>query len=92
MAGQWVDSAGFSRNWCSGRPGHFAGLLIALLVLVAPPAALAADNEPAKRDERPERGIAIYSDYSGRGRPAWARASGWTSRWRTRASAMRTSR
>ncbi|MGD0265275.1 MAG: NEW3 domain-containing protein [Candidatus Methylomirabilota bacterium] len=65
MAGQWVDSAGFSRNWCSGRPGHFAGLLIALLVLVAPPAALAADNEPAKRDERPERGIAIYSDYSG---------------------------
>lgn len=65
MAGWWVDSAGSSRNWCSGRPGHFAGLLIALLVLVAPPAALAAGDEPAKRDERPERGIAIYSDYSG---------------------------
>jgi uncharacterized membrane protein len=65
MAGRWVDSAGSSRNWCSGRPGHFAGLLIALLVLVAPPAALAAGDEPAKRDERPERGIAIYSDYSG---------------------------
>ena len=65
MAGPWVHGAGAPRNWCSGRPGHFAGLLIALLVLVAPPAALGADNEPAKRDERPERGIAIYSDYSG---------------------------
>jgi uncharacterized membrane protein len=65
MAGRWVDSAGSSRNWCSGRPGYFAGLLITLLVLVAPPAALAADNGSAKRDDRPERGIAIYSDYSG---------------------------
>jgi uncharacterized membrane protein len=41
-----------------------AGLLIALLVLVAPSLAAAAD-ESARRDNRPERGIAIYSDYSG---------------------------
>jgi uncharacterized membrane protein len=42
-----------------------AGLLVALLVLVVPPVALAVDNEPAKRDERPERGIALYTEYSG---------------------------
>jgi len=41
------------------------GLLVALLVLVAPPPVLAAGDESAKRDDRPERGIAIYSDYSG---------------------------
>ncbi len=66
MASWWVDWAGSPRNWYSGRPGHLAGLLIALLVLVAPsPAAAAAGNESAKRDDRPDRGIAIYSDYSG---------------------------
>jgi uncharacterized membrane protein len=65
MAGRWVDSAGSPRNWCSGRPGRFAGLLVGLLVLVAPPPVLAAGDESAKRDDRPERGIAIYSDYSG---------------------------
>lgn len=53
------------RSWCSGRPGHLAGLLIGLLVLVAPRPVPAATQEPAKRDDRPERGIAIYSDYSG---------------------------
>jgi uncharacterized membrane protein len=41
------------------------GLLVALLVLVAPPPVLAAGDESAKRDDRPDRGIAIYSDYSG---------------------------
>lgn len=65
MAGRWVHCAGSPRNWCSGRPVLLVGLLIALLVLVAPSPAAAADSEPAKRDDRPERGIAIYSDYSG---------------------------
>ena len=65
MAGRWLNSAGSPRNWCSGRPVLLAGLLVALLVLVVPPVALAVDNEPAKRDERPERGIALYTEYSG---------------------------
>ncbi|HWU38000.1 MAG TPA: NEW3 domain-containing protein [Candidatus Acidoferrum sp.] len=65
MRGRWIDTAGFPRNWWSGRPALWLELLVALFVLVAPPLAAAADNEPAKRDDRPERGIAIYSDYSG---------------------------
>jgi uncharacterized membrane protein len=49
-----------------GRRGGFvtAGLLLLALVLALPAPGRAAD-EQAKRDDRPERGIAIYSDYSG---------------------------
>jgi uncharacterized membrane protein len=39
--------------------------LVALLVLVVPSLAAAASDDAARRDNRPERGIAIYSDYSG---------------------------
>ncbi len=39
-------------------------LLVAALLVAGPAVAFAAD-EPAKRDDRPARGIAIYSDYSG---------------------------
>jgi len=48
-----------------GRRGGLltAGLLLLALVLVLPALGQAAD-EPAKRDDRPERGIGIYSDYS----------------------------
>jgi len=60
-----VDFADSPRNWCSGRPRLLAGLLVTLLVLVAPPSVLAAGDEPAKRDDRPERGIAVYTEYSG---------------------------
>jgi len=60
-----VDSAGVPRNWCRGRSGLLAGLLITLLVLVASSPVLAAGDEPAKRDDRPERGIAVYTEYSG---------------------------
>ncbi len=41
-----------------------AGLLMAALVLAGPVLALAAD-EQVKRDDRPARGIAIYSEFSG---------------------------
>jgi uncharacterized membrane protein len=39
-------------------------MLVAALIFAGPAVAFAAD-EPAKRDDRPARGIAIYSDYSG---------------------------
>src|SRR5512146_1854853 len=39
-------------------------LLVAALIVAGPAVAFAAD-EPAKRDDRPARGIAIYSDFSG---------------------------
>jgi uncharacterized membrane protein len=45
------------------RAGFLAGILVALLVLVGPVAAGAAD-EQAKRDDRPERGIGVYTEYS----------------------------
>ncbi len=69
MVGWCNDFAGRGRcsprNSCHGRLGLLAGLLATLLVLVAPPRAMGANQEPVKRDDRPERGIAIYSDYSG---------------------------
>ena len=60
-----VDFAGVPRNWYRGRSRLLAGLLITLLVLVASSPVLAAGDEPAKRDDRPERGIAVYTEYSG---------------------------
>jgi len=45
------------------RAGFLAGILVALLVLVGPVAAGAADEQP-KRDDRPERGIGVYTEYS----------------------------
>jgi len=65
MVGRWRESAGAPRIWCSGRPALLVGLLVAVLVLVASPPVLAAGDDTAKRDDRPERGIAIYSDFSG---------------------------
>src|SRR5574341_767866 len=53
------------RNGCLGQPWLLAGILVMLLAWVGPRLAVAASGEPAKRDDRPERGIAIYSDYSG---------------------------
>ena len=46
------------------RAGFLAGILVALLVVVGPVAAGAAD-EQAKRDNRPDRGIGVYTEYSG---------------------------
>lgn len=46
------------------RAGFLAGILVALLVLIGPVAAGAAD-EQVKRDDRPERGIGVYTEYSG---------------------------
>lgn len=46
------------------RTRLLARLLVVALILAGPAVAFAAD-EPAKRDDRPARGIAIYSDYSG---------------------------
>ena len=51
-----------------GRASHFrkvftAALIYAILLGVAPALLMAA--EPVKKDNRPERGIALYSDYSG---------------------------
>ncbi len=46
------------------RAGFLAGILVALLVLVGPVVAGAADEQP-RRDDRPERGIGVYTEYSG---------------------------
>ena len=46
------------------RAGFLAGILVALLVLIGPVAAGAAD-EQVKRDDRTERGIGVYTEYSG---------------------------
>ncbi len=46
------------------RAGFLAGILVALLVVVGPVAAGTAD-EQAKRDNRPDRGIGVYTEYSG---------------------------
>src|SRR5512143_2238601 len=46
------------------RTGFVSGLLMAALIVLAPAVLWAAD-EQAKRDDRPARGIAIYSEFSG---------------------------
>ena len=46
------------------RTRFLIGLLAAALIVVGPSVGLAAD-EQAKRDDRPARGIAIYSEFSG---------------------------
>jgi len=46
------------------KHGFVAGLVLAVLALTVPAGARAAD-EQARRDDRPERGIGIYTDYSG---------------------------
>jgi uncharacterized membrane protein len=46
------------------KHGFVAGLVLAFLALTVPAGARAAD-EQARRDDRPERGIGIYTDYSG---------------------------
>ena len=47
-----------------GARAPLAGALAMLLALAAP-AAIGAAQEPAKRDDRPERGIAVYTEFSG---------------------------
>ena len=54
----------FGRRHVMQQTGFLAGVLVALLVFTGPVAAGAAD-EQAKRDDRPERGIGIYTDFSG---------------------------
>jgi uncharacterized membrane protein len=44
--------------------GLLVGIVLSALIVAGPTVAFAAD-ETAKRDDRPARGIAIYSDYSG---------------------------
>jgi uncharacterized membrane protein len=46
------------------RAGFLMGILIAGLAMLQPATAWAAD-EPAKRDNRPDRGIGVYTEYSG---------------------------
>lgn len=54
----------FGRRHVMQQTGFLAGVLVALLVFAGPVVAGAAD-EQAKRDDRPERGIGIYTDFSG---------------------------
>ena len=54
----------FGRRHVMQQTGFLAGVLVALLVLTGSVAAGAAE-EQAKRDDRPERGIGIYTDFSG---------------------------
>ncbi len=63
MAGRWIRRMESPRD-SGGRLALCLALLALLLGLAAPAPTLAADDT-AKRDDRPERGIAIYSDYSG---------------------------
>ncbi len=60
--GLWGPRArsGRARPWLAS----LAGVLAAVLALTAP-AAIGAAEEPAKRDDRPERGIALYTEFSG---------------------------
>ena len=54
----------FGRRHVMQQTGFLAGVLVALLVFAGPVVVGAAD-EQAKRDDRPERGIGIYTDFSG---------------------------
>jgi len=45
--------------------GLLAVLVLVLLALAVHSSAFAANQEPAKKDDRPERGIAVYTEYSG---------------------------
>ncbi len=69
MFAHWNRLAGGNppspRIGCLWQPWLLVGLSVMLLAWVAPRLAVAASEESAKRDNRPERGIAIYSDYSG---------------------------
>ena len=47
-----------------GARGPLVGVLAVVLALAAP-TAIGAAQEPAKRDDRPERGIAVYTEFSG---------------------------
>jgi uncharacterized membrane protein len=46
------------------RNGFLVAIFVAMLAIAVPAGVWAAD-EQAKRDDRPERGIGIYTDYSG---------------------------
>ncbi len=52
------------QSWLSRRANLMAGVLFIALALSAPSLTQAAET-PAKPDNRPERGISIYPDYSG---------------------------
>lgn len=55
------DRLGF---WGPDARALLGGVLAVVLALAAP-AAIGAAQEPAKRDDRPERGIALYTEFSG---------------------------
>jgi uncharacterized membrane protein len=55
------DRLGF---WGPDARALLGGVLAVVLALAAP-AAIGAAQESAKRDDRPERGIAVYTDFSG---------------------------
>ncbi len=65
----------FSGRKVMQRSGLMMGILVAVLALAAPGAAGAAEA-PAPRDDRPARGIGIYTDFSGVVVHS-ARACGW---------------
>lgn len=48
-----------------GWPGLLAGLLVVLLSVAAPRVVAGGAEGEARRDDRPERGIAIFTDYAG---------------------------
>jgi len=54
----------FGRGSMVNRAGFLVGILAAGLALAVPTMASAAD-EQTKRDNRPERGIGVYTEYSG---------------------------
>ncbi len=52
------------QSWLSRRANRMAGVLFLALALSAPGLAQAAET-PAKPDTRPDRGLSLYTDYSG---------------------------
>lgn len=56
--------SGVQRMWSVKRPGLLVGLLAVLLALSVPGLVRAAEDQ-TKRDDRPDRGISVYTDYSG---------------------------